>query len=113
MRWACLLTSVCLAAMIVGLGYGFGFGDGWSEVRVLLDFPWFVVSLVDVYVGFILFGIWIAMRESRVAASVWILLILTLGNVISCVYVLRAIALHRSRGVPWFPATRAGGVDHP
>ncbi|MBE7559525.1 DUF1475 family protein [bacterium] len=78
------------------LGYGFGWGDFFAEGRVLFSMPWGVVSLVDVYVGFLLLGGWIWFRESsRVMAVAWILLILCLGNLISCLYVL--VALRQSR----------------
>lgn len=73
------------------LVYGFGFGEGWSEVRELVGYPWFVVSLIDVYVGFILFACWIAVRERVLAAAIWILLLMTLGNIIACGYVFHAI----------------------
>lgn len=89
---AIILGIIMLSALI----YGFGFGGGWDEVRVLMDSPWFVVSLVDVYVGFILFACWIGSREKPLLACVWILLLMTLGNLIACIYVVYAIAKHRS-----------------
>lgn len=88
--------AVVLGILMLGaLVYGFGFGGGWGEVRLLLDYPWFVVSLVDVYVGFALFACWIATREKRFPACVWILLLMTLGNLIACIYVLYAVSKHR------------------
>lgn len=86
-----VITVICALAMGGALVYGFGFGEGWSEVRELVGYPWFVVSLIDVYVGFILFACWIAVRERVLAAAIWILLLMTLGNIIACGYVFHAI----------------------
>ena len=94
MKRTSIITTIAVVAgvaMAAALVYGFGFGGGWSEVRTLMDYPWFVVSLVDVYVGFILFACWIVSRERLVPAVVWIALLMTLGNLIACIYVLYAI----------------------
>ena len=102
--------SAGLVAMALALFYGFTRGDGWEEVRALVAYPWFNVSLVDVYVGFGLFAGWIAYRERNAGtAVVWIALILVLGNLVSCAYA--ALALHRSGGdwlVFWTGDRRAG-----
>lgn len=91
------LTLIGLAAMAVGLVYGFTQGDGWSEVSTLVAYPWFNVSLIDVYVGFALFSGWVVFRERHPARAVlWIVLIAALGNFICCGYA--AIALYRSEG---------------
>jgi hypothetical protein len=85
-------AGVGAVAMGGALVYGFGWGDFWAEGRTLLAMPWGVVSLVDVYVGFGLFAGWILFREGMgFRACGWILLILLLGNLISCLYVLRAL----------------------
>ena len=49
--------------MLVGLIYGFGWGDFWEDGGELMDNPWGIVSLVDVYVGFFLFLGWVWIRE--------------------------------------------------
>lgn len=92
-----VLLGLGFAAMAAALVYGFARGGGWAEVAELTGYPWFNVSLVDVYVGFALFGAWIVRREpSPLVATVWIVLILALGNLIACGYALLALA--RSRG---------------
>ena len=91
MRAALGVAVVGFVAMVAGLWYGFGSGNGWTEVRELMGYPWFVVSLVDVYTGFALFACWIAMREKVVAAGVWIIALLVLGNIVACVYAILAI----------------------
>jgi len=92
-----LLLGV-LGALVMGAGlvYGFTQGGGWGEVRTLVQYPWFNVSLVDVYVGFALFSGWIACRERPLVSVPLIILVLLLGNIVSCAYLI-ATAL-RSRG---------------
>ena len=92
MKIAIVLLIACGIAMAAALVYGFGFGGGWTEVGYLMDYPWFVVSLVDVYVGFILFAIWIASREKPIVSVVWILLLMTMGNLVACIYAIYAIS---------------------
>lgn len=96
MRWMMVIAGVLGVAMAAALVYGFGAGGGWAEVQKLLDYPWFVVSLVDVYVGFILFACWIAMRERLVPSLVWIALLMTLGNLVACIYVMYAVYTRRT-----------------
>jgi len=86
-----VIVSLLLVAMVGGLVYGFGWGGGWSEVGRLMGSPWFLTSLVDVYVGFALFACWIASREKPVAAAAWIVPLMVLGNVVACVYVLARV----------------------
>jgi hypothetical protein len=95
MRVVTAMASIGLLVMVGALVYGFGWGNGWAEVAELMDFPWFVVSLFDVYVGFALFAAWIAWRERPLAAVIWIILLMTLGNAIACFYAL--LAALRSR----------------
>ena len=50
----------------------------WAQNQVSVfdstipSLPWGVVSLVDLYAGFILVGIWIFYKEKTVSALVWI-----------------------------------------
>jgi hypothetical protein len=83
--------------MAGALIYGFTVGDFGGEGRVLLSMPWGIVSLVDVYVGFILFSCWIVYRErSLVRSIVWVALMMVLGNFTASLYTL--IALQTSGG---------------
>ena len=86
----CLFMSSCVT-------YGFIAGDGWNELVKLWNLPWGKVSLADVYVGFALFLGWVIYREqSLVKSLIWIILVLTLGNAITCLYA--AIALYQAKG---------------
>ena len=110
MRGAILLAGVGGIAMAIALVYGFGLGNGWAEVRELVHYPWFNVSLVDVYVGFALFGGWIVARErSRLVAGAWIALLLVLGNLIACLYVFRVVLDARGDADRFWRGDRSAG----
>lgn len=86
-----------VVAMTAALIYGFTVGNFGEEGSVLLTMPWGIVSLVDLYVGFTLFSIWIIYREkSLVRSVVWVLLMMILGSFTASLYAL--IALITSRG---------------
>ena len=90
-----LLLGVCwMAAAII---YGLVASDIPAEVRTLIKCIWFWISMADLYTGFLLFSGWIIFRErSWPIAMVWIVLLLTLGNLTSCAYAL--IAAVRAHG---------------
>jgi len=84
-------------AMTGVLIYGFTVGDFAAEGKELLSMPWGIVSLVDLYVGFSLFSIWIVYRERSIGRSVvWVVLMMVLGFWTGSLYTL--IALQTSDG---------------
>jgi len=86
-----------LLAMTAILIYGFTVGDFAAEGKQLLSMPWGIVSLVDLYVGFVLFSGWIVYREkSAVRSVVWVILMMILGFWTASLYAL--IALQASGG---------------
>jgi len=86
-----------LLAMTAVLIYGFTAGNFAEEGKLLLSMPWGIVSLVDLYVGFVLFSGWIVYREKSVVRSVvWVILMMILGFWTASLYTL--IALQTSGG---------------
>lgn len=72
--------------------YAYIYGDFFAEGAILTSMPWGIVSLVDIYLGLIIFSSWVFCREeNKSMASFWVLLILSLGNAISCIYILKAV----------------------
>jgi hypothetical protein len=92
MRIAKLIAFLGLLAMTVVLVYGFVVGDFAEEGKQLLSMPWGIVSLVDLYVGFVLFSGWIVYREKSVLRSVvWVVLMMILGFWAGSLYTLIAL----------------------
>ena len=97
MKLAKLISILCLLAMSTVLIYGFTVGDFSGEGSRLLSMPWGIVSLVDLYTGFILFSGWIIYREkSLLAAITWTIAMMVLGFFAGSLYTL--INLYTSQG---------------
>jgi len=97
MNIAKIIALIGLIAMTGAILYAFVAGDFATEGAWITSHPWGIVSLVDLYVGFIIFSMWIVYREkSPVAAVVWVVLMMILGNWTAALYVL--LALVKSQG---------------
>ena len=55
------------------------------------NLPWGVVSLVDLYSGFVLFSLWIFYKEKILPAIVWTFFVMTLGSFTIALYVIYSI----------------------
>ena len=97
MKVAKIISWLGLGAMTVGLLNGFLNGNFAKDGKALLSNPWGVMSMIDLYVGFTLFSMWIFFREKNLLKSIlWTILMMVLGFFTACVYVL--IALYESKG---------------
>jgi hypothetical protein len=97
MKVAKILAWLGLLSMTSVLIYGFTAGNFSQDGAAILANPWGVVSLVDLYVGFTLFSIWIVYREKSWARSlVWVILMMVLGFFTGALYML--VALYTSGG---------------
>ena len=94
---ALFYLSVLTLIMAGALAYGFIIGDFWKDGGELMDNPWGIVSLFDVYVGFFFFIGWIWYRECCLGMTlIWALAICVGGNVVAGIYAI--IALCKSEG---------------
>jgi hypothetical protein len=97
MKLGKIIAVLGLVAMTAVLVYGFTIGDFSAEGAVLTRMPWGIVSLVDLYTGFVLFSGWIFYREkSLLRAALWTVAVMVLGHFTTSLYVL--LALLSSRG---------------
>ena len=89
MKKVIVLSAITLFAMSGALVYGFTIGDFAEDGGRILANPWGIVSLVDLYAGFLLFSAWILYREkSLFHAVIWIILMMPLGFWTGSLYVL-------------------------
>jgi Protein of unknown function (DUF1475) len=99
MKLAKVIALLGLLAMTGILVYGFTVGDFAAEGTKLLNMPWGIVSLIDLYVGFTLFSAWIVYREKAVLPSVvWVILMMVLGFWTGALYTFLAL---QSSGGDW------------
>jgi hypothetical protein len=97
MKFAKILALVGILAMTAVLIYGFTVGNFRNDGAELLQNPWGIVSLVDLYVGFALFSGWIIYREKSFGRSlIWVILMVVLGFFTASLY--SFIALNKSDG---------------
>ena len=72
--------------------YGFTQGDFSAAGEFFFNDPWGIVSLVDVYVGFIFFSAWVIFREKKLwIALLWTAAIMILGNFPAGIYAFLAL----------------------
>lgn len=87
MKIAKIISLVCIIAMSAALIYGFTAGDFAADGSKILSNPWGIVSIVDLYVGFILFSGWIIYREdSKLKALIWVIFMMILGFFTGAIY---------------------------
>ncbi len=99
MKTATAIAALGLVAMSAILIYGFTVGDFAGEGARLVAMPWGIVSLVDLYVGFILFSCWIVFREKAwLPSTIWVVLMMGLGFWAGALYTLIAL---RTSGGDW------------
>ena len=61
----------------------------WKTPQAIVTHPWFIATLVDTYLAFFTFWLWVAYKESsNFARIVWLLLIFALGNMAMAGYML-------------------------
>lgn len=60
---------------------------GVFDNAALMQDVWFQVTLLDAYLGFLIFYAWVAWKEpSTTARIVWFVLLMSLGNIAACGY---------------------------
>lgn len=99
MRLAKIISVIGILAMTAVLIYGFTIGDFFTEGSKLAAMPWGIVSLVDLYTGFILFSGWIIYREKNLPVAIlWTIAMMTLGFFAGSLY---AFITLQSSGGDW------------
>ena len=84
-----LLGALAQGGILV---YGFLQGDFAAAGQFFFNDPWGIVSLVDVYVGFIFFSAWVLYREKHIwKALLWVASIMVLGNFPAGIYAFLAL----------------------
>jgi hypothetical protein len=89
---ALVVSTVGAMAMFCTIAYSIGNGSGSEQLKAILGMPWGITSLIDLYVGFTIFSMWIWFREqSRAQAIAWTCAMMIGGNFTASVYVLKTL----------------------
>ncbi|MEM0898357.1 MAG: hypothetical protein AAGI92_00205 [Pseudomonadota bacterium] len=94
LRLSLAVIGIAFGALIV---WAVIVGDFWSEGSWLTTNPWGIVSLADLYFGFLLSAVVIAFFEKPTAAILWILPVPFLGNVWVVVWFIYRLPMLRAR----------------
>jgi len=99
MKLAKAISFLGILAMTAVLIYGFTVGDFFGEGGQLTAMPWGIVSLVDLYTGFVLFSGWIIYREKSLPIAIlWTIGMMVLGFFAGSLYAFLAL---QSSGSDW------------
>ena len=83
--------------MFFAIIYGFLFSSFSKDGKALLEIVWGVITLVDIYIMFTLFSLWILYREGFNIKSVLLVIsVMVLGSLAASLYAL--YAPYESRG---------------
>jgi hypothetical protein len=87
MKTAKIISLLGVLAMTFIIARGFTIGDFGAEGSKLVNMPWGIVSLVDLYTGFTLFSMWIIYREKSLPVAIlWTIAMMTLGFFAGALY---------------------------
>lgn len=77
---AAILGTTLWAGSVVAL---------WDTPREVATHPWFIATLVDTYLAFFTFWLWVAYKETGwISRLAWLVAIILLGNIAMAIYVL-------------------------
>lgn len=94
LKWIFLLGAVAMGIAIV---YGLTVGDFFGDGKILLGLYWGQVTMLDIYLAFIAFSVFVFYREGVNLKSILIfILILGLGSFTICLYLF--LAMHEAKG---------------
>jgi hypothetical protein len=86
-----LFAAAVVGAMVVAIAGGFQAGDLTGEGAALLELVWGRVTVVDIYLAFLIGWVWIAARERSVASAAgWLIAVLVTGSLALGIYLLGA-----------------------
>lgn len=84
-----LIFTLILVTILCATGWASLQMPFWKTPQTLVTHPWFIATLVDTYLAFFTYWLWVAYKErSNTARLVWLLLIFGLGNMAMAGYAL-------------------------
>jgi hypothetical protein len=93
LRACLLLAAAALLALILWAAATASFGASFAAIA---SDPWGLVTLADLYLGFLMIAVVIALVERPLPAALWIVAALVLGNVVAAAW----LALRLGRIAP-------------
>lgn len=92
-RGLTVVFVLVFAAILGATVWASGHAPFYETPHAVVTSPWFLTTLVDTYLAFFTFWLWVAYKEtSNIARVVWLILIFALGNMAMAAYVLIQLA---------------------
>lgn len=84
-----LIFSLILVTIVAATGWATSILPFYKTPQPIVTHPWFLATLVDTYLAFFTYWLWVAYKEtSNLARIVWLVLIFALGNIAMAGYAL-------------------------
>jgi hypothetical protein len=83
LRVLLVILALVFAALIV---WAIQTADFWASFAMITKDPWGIVSLADLYLGFIVAAVVMALVERSWTVAPWIVAIFFLGNVVTAIW---------------------------
>lgn len=97
MKTGQILSFIGTIIMGFSIIYGFLVGDFTGEGSILLSLIWGKITIIDIYISFLIFAAWIIYRENNMLRSIiWFILMMVFGSFTSCLYLF--LAFRQARG---------------
>jgi len=108
MKIARAIAWLGVATMSAALFFGFTKGDFFADGSIILNNPWGIVSMVDLYVGFTIYSMWVFFREkSKFISILWIIAIMILGFFAGALYTAIHLEINKGDWVRFFLGWRS------
>lgn len=89
LQLARVIVAIAWLALVGGIVWAGSQASLASGMSDLLDDPWGIVTLIDIYVGGVVVAVWIFYREPHLwTALLWVIAFLGLGHLITATYFL-------------------------
>jgi hypothetical protein len=83
LRALLVILALTFGALIL---WAIGAADFWASFAAIIKDPWGIVSLADLYLGFIISAIVMALIERSWRVAPWIVAIFFLGNLVTALW---------------------------
>lgn len=89
MKLAKIFITLLLIVIFCAILYGFMFSSFSEDGKALLNITWGVISLIDIYIMFTLFSLWVLYREGfNVISIIIVITVMLLGSLTATLYTL-------------------------
>jgi len=97
MKIAKMFALLGFIVMTISITMGFINGDFTGEGSIILSLIWGKITLIDIYIMFLIFAGWIYYREDKLSVfSIWFIFLLIFGAATASLYIY--LALKKSNG---------------